>query len=120
MNGLPKPRLPGRGPAARPGRLATEGTKQPVVKLILYQAKLRQVRCNRYGNSRAAAPLPRAHCRALLSGRRPWPVGRSDGDCRAARQTFTHVRFDGHFTDPGRTIDVRYLQRLPVGLSYPE
>jgi hypothetical protein len=35
-------------------------------------------------------------------------------------QRAQHIRVDGHISDGGQTIDVRYLQRLPLLLAYPE
>jgi hypothetical protein len=40
--------------------------------------------------------------------------------CVLQHRTISHLTFKGHLRQVGETFDVRHLQRLPLGLSYPE
>ena len=40
--------------------------------------------------------------------------------CVLQHRVISHLHYKGHLRQVGETFDVRHLQRLPLGLSYPE
>lgn len=71
----------------------------------------------------AIAPLP-PHHREIVDER--WVLAVDLGQAQdytaiaaMSHKSVRHVRFDGKVTPAGEVTDVRHLQRLPLGLSYP-